>query len=44
MSVHTDCQHYVEQADMCLLYFQLGYFEVSQYKECLTKQISGDNE
>lgn len=42
MSCHEDCEHYVEQNDMCLLYFTFGYHNVSQYKECLEKQLYGD--
>ena len=30
MNVHKDCEHYVEQNDMCLLFFQLGFHNVSQ--------------
>jgi len=29
MNVHKDCEHYVEQNDMCLLYYQLGFHNVS---------------
>ena len=42
MSVHNDCEYYVEQNDMCLLFFQFGFHEVSQYNECLEKRIYGD--
>ena len=42
MSVHSDCQYYVEQNDMCLLFFELGFHEVSQYKECLEEVIYND--
>ena len=41
MSVHSDCEYYVEQNDMCLLFFQFGFHEVSQYKECLEKTVYG---
>ena len=39
MSVHSDCEYYVEQNDMCLLFFELGFHEVSQYKDCLKEVI-----
>ena len=39
MSVHIDCQYYVKENDMCLLFFQLGFHEVSQYNNCLEKEI-----
>ena len=44
MNVHSDCEYYVEQNDMCLLFFQFGFHEVSQYNECLEKRIYGDEE
>ena len=45
VNVHEDCEHYVEQNDMCLLYFHFGFFNVSQYNECLEKRCYGeDNE
>lgn len=37
--IHKDCEYYVEQNDMCLLFFQFGFHEVSQYGECLEKVI-----
>ena len=39
MSVHSDCEYYVEQNDMCLLFFELGFHEVSQYNDCLNEVI-----
>lgn len=39
MSCHSDCQYYVEQNDMCLLFFQFNYHNVSQYTECLKEVI-----
>ena len=42
MNCHKDCEYYVEQNDMCLLYFELGFHNVSQYPECLTKEIYND--
>ena len=39
MSVHCDCQYYVPENDMCLLFFQLGFFNVSQYKTCIEELI-----
>lgn len=44
MSVHSECEYYVEQNDMCLLYFQFGFHEVSQYTQCLGETIYGDSE
>ena len=38
-NVHEDCEHYVSMNDMCLLFFQFGFHNVSQYKECLEKKI-----
>lgn len=29
-NVHNDCEHYVKQNDMCLLFFELGYHNVSK--------------
>ena len=37
--IHEDCEYYVAQNDMCLLFFELGFHNVSQYKECLEKVI-----
>ena len=42
MSVHDGCEFYVEQNDMCLLYFQFGFHEVSQYDKCLGEVIYDD--
>ena len=42
MSCHSNCEYYVEQNDMCLLFFTFGFHNVSQYKECLEKQIYGE--
>ena len=39
MSVHCDCQYYVTENDMCLLFFQLGFFNVSQYTTCIEELI-----
>ena len=36
---HEDCENYVEQNDMCLEYYVLGFHNVSQYKECLREVI-----
>ena len=38
-NVHKDCGYYVSLNDMCLLFFQLGFHEVSQYHECLKEVI-----
>ena len=42
--IHKNCEHYVEINDMCLLYFQLGFNNVSQYGKCLEELIYGDEE
>lgn len=42
-NVHLDCQNYVPKNDMCLLYFELGISEVSQYDTCAEKVIYDDN-
>lgn len=39
MSVHVHCEHYISENDMCLLFFQLGFHEVSQYNDCLKEVI-----
>ena len=39
MSVHVHCEHYVPENDMCILFFELGFHEVSQYEECLEKVV-----
>ena len=39
--IHEDCEYYVAQNDMCLLYFHFGFFNVSQYKDCLEKEVYG---
>ena len=36
---HKDCQYYVKENDMCLLFFQLGFFNISQYDKCLEELI-----
>ena len=43
-NVHLNCQNYVPKNDMCLLYFELGVSEVSQYDECAEKIIYSDEE
>ena len=43
-NVHLNCQNYVAKNDMCLLYFELGVSEVSQYDECAEKTIFNDKE
>lgn len=43
-NVHLNCQNYVAKNDMCLLYFELGVSEVSQYNECAEKTIFNDKE
>lgn len=29
-NIHKDCEHYVPENDMCLLYYQLGFFNVGK--------------
>jgi hypothetical protein len=43
-NVHLNCQNYVPKNDMCLLYFELGVSEVSQYDTCAEKIIYDDKE
>lgn len=43
MSVHSDCEFYVECNDMCLLYFELGFHNISQYRECLENVVFNDS-
>ena len=43
MNCHEGCEHYVPENDMCLLYFEFGYHEVSQYSECVGKEIFGED-
>lgn len=41
-NVHLNCQNYVPRNDMCLLYFELGVSDVSQYDTCAEKIIYDD--
>lgn len=43
-NIHLNCSNYVPKNDMCLLYFELGISEVSQYNECAEKIIYDDKE
>ena len=43
-NIHLNCDNYVPKNDMCLLYFELGISEVSQYDECAEKKIFNDKE
>ena len=43
-NVHLNCQNYVPKNDMCLLYFELGISEVSQYDECAEKTVFSDKQ
>ncbi|MBR1748895.1 MAG: hypothetical protein IJ743_03765 [Bacilli bacterium] len=43
-NVHLNCSNYVPKNDMCLLYFELGVSEVSQYNECAEKSLFSDKE
>lgn len=44
MSVHEDCEYYVPENDMCLAYYQLGFFNISEYKECVKNKLWRDFE
>lgn len=39
MNNYKDCEYYVEQNDMCLLYYEFGFFNVSQYSECVESMV-----
>lgn len=41
-NVHLNCSNYVPKNDMCLLFFELGVSDVSQYNECAEKVIYDD--
>lgn len=41
-NIHLNCQNYVPKNDMCLLFFELGVSNVSQYDECAEKIIYDD--
>ena len=43
-NVHLNCDNYVPKNDMCLLFFELGVSEVSQYDTCAEKVIYNDKE
>ena len=43
-NIHLNCQNYVPRNDMCLLYFELGVSDVSQYDECAEKIVFDDKE
>ena len=42
--IHSDCKYYVPENDMCLLFFELGVSNVSQYDECAEKKIYDDKD
>ena len=42
--IHSDCEYYVKENDMCLQYFELGVSEVGQYDTCAEKIIYNDKE
>ena len=42
MNIHSDCEYYVKENDMCLLFFELGFHDISQYKECVEKEAYPD--
>lgn len=39
---HKNCKNYIPQNDGCILYYQLGAFNVSQYNCCYEKLIGWD--
>lgn len=39
---HKTCKKYIPQNDGCILYYQLGAFNVSQYNHCYEKLIGWD--
>ena len=43
-NVHLNCENYVPKNDMCLLYFELGISNVSQYDTCAEKIIYNDKD
>jgi len=43
-NVHLNCDNYVPRNDMCLLFFELGVSNVSQYNECAEKTIYNDKD
>lgn len=42
-NIHKTCENYIPQNDGCLLYFQLGCFNVSQYTVCYGDLIFGED-
>ena len=42
--MHKDCEYYVEQNDMCLAYYQLGFFNISEYEECVKNRLWGSDD
>lgn len=42
-NIHKTCENYIPQNDGCLLYFQLGCFNVSQYTVCYGDLIYGED-
>lgn len=43
-NIHLNCENYVPRNDMCLLYFELGVSDVSQYDDCAEKIIYNDKD
>ena len=43
-NIHLNCDNYVPRNDMCLLFFELGVSNVSQYDECAEKTIYNDKD
>ena len=43
-NIHLNCDNYVPKNDMCLLFFELGVSNVSQYNECAEKTIYDDKD
>lgn len=35
MNIHENCEYYIKQNDGGLLYYELGFFDVSQYETCI---------
>ena len=40
--IHSDCQYYVKENDMCLLFFELGFHNISEYNHCVEKEAYPD--
>ena len=40
--IHSDCEYYVSENDMCLLFFELGFHNISEYNHCVEKEAYPD--